>query len=398
MIKFKLENNEIVVYDTIKNQLIYNNVPFILENKLDYEKTYDLKLRLFLGNKCNFDCKYCLQDYIKKDKDPKVDIDKFCNDLRKFLGSRKVELSFWGGETLLYMNYIKELTEKLNDKIDKIYITTNGSTLGIQNHFKWIKDNLDRIGRITVSYDGPGQSLRGYDILTNDNILFNIRYLIENNKLAFNGVITKENNSFENYINFLKNKLELNDFNKLRLEMGVLSVTHNKSLDCLLSEDEYLKFMIDYYNYIYDNNLSSNIYMLQDAIKSTLFNLNNTNQSSPCSTNNPYCLSTKLNGDVVVCHNGPSGKFTTLNKLIPNTLVPIPTKKIITTKNWNSICKDCFVKYLCNGGCANEPKEFQEYNCLSYRNRYLFVLLCTVSSVMNSKIVYIEFIDEDKND
>lgn len=391
-LKFTLEDNTNIIYNSSTNQLLKDNIPFEINDEIEYKCNYDLHVRLFLGNKCNYNCKYCLQDFIKKDKELDVNIDKFCNDLLRFLQNRKIEISFWGGETFLYLDYIKELTNRLNNKIDKLYITTNGSTLGDLNTFNWIKDNINKIGRITVSYDGPGQSLRGPDILDNIDIKNNINYLISQNKFAFNGIITKENNSFENYINYIKDKLNLNDLNNLLLEMGILSVTSNSSLNCSLNEEEYLNFIVNYYNYIYDNNLFDNVYTLSSSIKSMLTNFNNINQVSPCSTNDPYCLSVKLNGDIVICHNGLSGTYTTLDKLKPGTLAPKPTKKIITTENWNTICKTCIVKYFCNGGCANEPKKYQKYNCLGHRYKYLFILLCLISKITNSKIKSIEFV------
>ena len=88
-------------------------------------------LNIFLGNKCNFKCSYCLQnsDLVYSDIDYRV----FIKNLLPIIKERKLnEVAYWGGEPLLYWEEIRTIQNAfLSNGIyfDSIRFTTNGSLL-----------------------------------------------------------------------------------------------------------------------------------------------------------------------------------------------------------------------------------------------------------------------------
>lgn len=397
MIKFKLENNEIVVYDTIKNQLIYNDIPFVLENNLKRSLNDDIYMRLFLGSKCNYDCKYCIQHDIKEQNEFNGDLDSLVFNLKKFLNGRKLKsVSFWGGEPFFYFDFMKKFYKVMENDIEIFSFTTNGSYLGKSEIFNWIKEHLDRIENIVVSYDGPGQSLRGPDIFDNINIKKNVLYLIEKNKLAFNGVVTKENYNIKSYIKFLKNKLDIQDKSNLKINLSDILICGEGLNEYLLSDQQLKSNIIDLYDLVFDKSNILNIdnfYALYGYILDVISGLNSTELKSSCLVGSVNHLTCDTNGNILVCHNTDKNNFLmNISELKPGGTIPIPGR-LQVIKNWNSICKNCMIKYLCNGGCASVLEKYHDIYCQQNLYRHIFYLMCAVTILTNEKVVEVEIND-----
>ena len=62
---------------------------------------------IMLGDKCNFNCKYCMQVNYEREQitnDINGDIFKFIEELSDSNNDRPLRLHFYGGEPLLYFN------------------------------------------------------------------------------------------------------------------------------------------------------------------------------------------------------------------------------------------------------------------------------------------------------
>lgn len=91
------------------------------------------KVNIFLGNKCNFNCSYCLQsfkedDYLHQDK---VDVVKLVDNLSVEIRNRTInKVAYWGGEPLMYFKTIKTIHDMFHDKgvrFNSVRVLTNGS-------------------------------------------------------------------------------------------------------------------------------------------------------------------------------------------------------------------------------------------------------------------------------
>lgn len=160
------------------------------------------KFYLLLGTACNMRCRHCIQTPIKDGNDVSVRVDDKVmalveNYVRYAVGTplqegrKPFNLFFWGGEPLLYWDFIREqvvrLTEKygiLRNRNFRFRITTNGSLLTEE-----IVDFLNRYEvKLHFSYDAPYPfAVRDY---VSDDVCALVRkvkgYEIQCNNCAYN--------------------------------------------------------------------------------------------------------------------------------------------------------------------------------------------------------------------
>lgn len=145
-------------------------------NELYVEKTNKpSEIRIVLGHKCNFSCGYCVQsdvgDHAKPEKGFKQEVKNLSGAKTLISNLRKLDLSileqieFWGGETLLYWNQVKELMAEFDEPGFDFVIITNG-VLFRKEHLDFLL-NIKGRTTITFSHDGPMQEKnRGKDYLS----------------------------------------------------------------------------------------------------------------------------------------------------------------------------------------------------------------------------------------
>lgn len=124
-------------------------------------------VRIVLGFKCNFHCKYCSQSLADKDAGTSVDdavafAKRFCTTIK----SEPRRIEFWGGEPLVYFKHLRAIFPILRERFPETVfaIITNGSLIR--------RDVLDLLVEFQVhtviSHDGPAQKeIRGEDFLDN---------------------------------------------------------------------------------------------------------------------------------------------------------------------------------------------------------------------------------------
>ena len=145
------------------------------------------KLRISLGQKCNYSCQYCLQDALSE-KITYKDINKEVLSKLDLSDAERVEL--WGGEPFIYWYYMKQIIDELDKEGLEWLIVTNGSLLE-QKHVNYFKSKKSKF-LITVSHDGPGQELlRGEDVLPEKAQL--LTQLKDFATVSFNTIISNQN-------------------------------------------------------------------------------------------------------------------------------------------------------------------------------------------------------------
>lgn len=154
------------------------------------------RIKIQLGLSCNYECSYCSQRFVERPPETsKKDIDDFMSmfdALPKVDGAFRVE--FWGGEPLVYWKTLKPLAERIRGQYPQATFSmiSNGSLLTHE-----IVDWLDFMGfGVSISHDGPGQSVRGPDPFVENIEVF--RYLLQkltSQRVGFSSMLNRQNQS-----------------------------------------------------------------------------------------------------------------------------------------------------------------------------------------------------------
>jgi uncharacterized protein len=236
-----------------------------------------LTLFLFMTNKCNFKCKYCIQDdnkHVQTIQD--LDVDKvisFLNLLLKHELSTKFDelrIVFFGGEPLLKKNEILYLLNYYENSKFEFHIITNLSLImkDIDKFYPFIK-NKRLI--ICASYDGFALHNYNRPYITGENSGNDIRNIIV--ELCKDYKLTKENLTFESTMDLNKYFLESHqDLMDISSEYGINSSSNVlKSLFKKFNETD-TDILYDEYNDILEKTVLLNVEFYKKN-KRTFWNL-----------------------------------------------------------------------------------------------------------------------------
>jgi len=182
--------------------------------KLELKSKNNLKtLKLFIGNKCNFDCTYC---YVKKDSLSALNLKESIKGVGHFLDSDGEEknIQFLGGEPLLeyakIKNIIKYVEKEYKNKKIQFILNTNGLLLDQEKIDFFTKHNA----LIIISIDGSKKShdkhrkIKNSDASSYAIIMHNLKKIdLSNTKLMVNYVYTPE--TIDDVLNNLKNMAKI---------------------------------------------------------------------------------------------------------------------------------------------------------------------------------------------
>ncbi|PVU70521.1 radical SAM/SPASM domain-containing protein [Sulfolobus sp. SCGC AB-777_L09] len=241
----KLNDNEL---EKLKRGIVPEELKDIIEE--GFSATFDEFIQTFKKNvleptlvltyRCNFDCVYCFQ---KAFRDNSSVSDKVVNGFIKYIrnheNGRKVRVTFFGGEPLLEMQRIKEISMKLSDLKYSFSVVTNGSLLT-----KHIVNELKSLGlsHVQVTLDGPREvhDKRRYFVGgrgSYDIILKNLRDIQDDVNIVLRVNIDVNNiTSFRELLRDLKQ----NGITKVRLDPHLVheNVFRNEYWDYILPKDK----------------------------------------------------------------------------------------------------------------------------------------------------------------
>ena len=173
---FYYDNILNILKDADGNVFKFKDIPQLnLKQSIPFDKETPLKksklithLKIQMGLSCNYSCDYCSQKFVERAPETsKKDIDVFLEKLKvlRFEETAGLKIEFWGGEPFVYWKTMKPLAEALRERFaswekqPKFSVITNGSIL-TEDICQWLYD----IGfYVSISHDGPGQSIRGPD-------------------------------------------------------------------------------------------------------------------------------------------------------------------------------------------------------------------------------------------
>lgn len=325
-------------------------------------KSYIKAVCLNIIHDCNLKCKYCFADegeYHGGKKRMSAEIGKKSIDyVLKHSGPRKnIEIDLFGGEPLMAMPVIKEIVaygreqEKIHNKSIRFTMTTN-CTLLTDELMEYLNENMVNIilsmdGRkevndnVRIRFDGKGS----YDM-----ILPKIKEMVEKRDKTkahyVRGTFTRENLDFYEDIKHLAEQ----GFKEISVEPVVLPAEHELSL-----REEDLPVIFEQYDKLYEE-------MAKRYEEGNEFNFYHFNidlkggpcvykRISGCGAGHEYIAITP-EGDIYPCHQFVNNEEFKLGTIFEESFDEKISDEFKNAHIYNKpVCKDCWARFYCSGGC-----------------------------------------------
>lgn len=368
-----------------------------------YKSTDNISLRITLGFNCNFNCKYCLENYtaksivkpifIVKESSLKEKVDNLINKLKNNL-TKVNSITFWGGEPLVYLKTIKLLVPKLKELYPNVKLGTisNGSLI-TKEVAQYLLDN--EIG-LTVSHDGPTFSNYRDDLnpLENPKVLEGLKYYKEQAKekglfFGFNIVVTPDNSDlsklhpyfaqyFEDDVNInFEGIVKLSDFSK-----DVVKKFDSNTKKVLLNN------LIAFGSTVNGNH---SYYSIRNYVSKLISRLVNKQlYKNSCFINNKNAVAVDMQGNLLVCH-GSDKTYGTLDTIKTS---KFPNESLHFWKDRKK-CKECPMLVSCLGDCIMASDRDNKLSCENHMIWHSGLFLAAWKLLFDSIITRIEPIKED---
>jgi uncharacterized protein len=348
---------------------------FIVSENNPAKKSRDFRrLKISLGLKCNYSCEYCSQRFIPHENENPVSktesfLDKIYKNFDFGLDGSGKKIEFWGGEPLLYWDTILPIAKSLKENFPKIIfsIITNGSLLTKEK-----VDILDELGfYISISHDGPGQSVRGPDPLEIPKIketwLYAYSKLKPKGMMSFNPMLNAENPSRKKIVDFF---VELtNDSNVSLGEGDFVSAYDEGGVSMSLSEDNFKSYSLNAFKEIATQNINNFIIIplkITDFL-GTLFNsIPSRVLGQKCGMDTESQIAVDLDGNVLTCQNVSSIAIApNKNSHKIGHIDDFDNIKLNTATHWSERkeCSNCPVLQICKGSCMFLQEELWDISC-----------------------------------
>jgi uncharacterized protein len=336
-------------------------------------------LKIQLGLSCNYTCDYCSQKFVERAPETsKKDIDAFLEKLSvlEFDESQGLRVEFWGGEPLVYWKTLKPLAEAILERFQswdikpRFSIITNGSILS-EEIIDWL---MMMNFTVSISHDGPGQSVRGPDPFddpeTKERILGFYRMMTRLNKgFSFNSMLSAKNTSRKAIHQWFVN---LTGDENVQLGEGTIVDAYDEDgvTNSLQTKQDHFNFRKQSFGEIVEAEgkigFTSIIGKTLEFGQSLLSHSNADYLGQKCGMDGPNVISVDLRGNVITCQN-VSAVETAMNgeshKI--GTLDDYDNVKLNTSTHWSNRenCSSCPVLHLCKGACMFLEGKFWETSC-----------------------------------
>ncbi|NGX29004.1 MAG: hypothetical protein K940chlam1_01196, partial [Candidatus Anoxychlamydiales bacterium] len=390
--KTKNLTDAIVAFKNYKRQACKN-----VNQKDVFQKDHNnMSICLLLSNDCNLNCKYCYADGgsysdVKGKMDNKS-IDESLKFISKnFKDEKKLNISFFGGEPLLFPKSIKYFIERSktclpNTKLS-FGLTTNGTILN-DEIFSLLKNN--RI-YFQISLDGD-KSIQD-DLRSTktgqgsyDRIFKNLEQFKKIKKnLVFRTTITPKNL----YLSKIYNHFKVLGAKKVHFEIigtSPCSPLYFNNQTIKIYKTELNKLAKIYYKDFVNENKPINISNFTKFFKHIHFGLK---KYKNCAVFNNL-IAINFKGAIYPCHRFVGMKNYKLGDISQNFDI---NKSHVQIKNIEKhpSCKKCFARYLCGGGCYHNSlytleakKLFSSPHCAVYRHS-VFLSIWLYANLIQSK-------------
>jgi uncharacterized protein len=412
-----------------------NFIGKLSRNEIKINYSYTSQIIFEVTQKCNLQCEYCVYgdfydiDNLRNNKD--IDSEKALFFLAEFIQMKlskdlfdEITISFYGGEPLLNMSFIKtiiNLTKKYKKLIPfKFTMTTNGVLL-----HKYIDFLVENNFRITVSLDGNRghneyrkfKNKNSYDVISDNLMMIKEKHPdYYKNNLNIISVIHNKNNTHDvlSFIkkkfnkqpyfsalrnNFVKNNLQ-HDFDQKFLKSEKTESNLNQMNHLVIAKE--LKSRDVTYKTVYDL-LGKELNLLFDDYNRLAYNRISTDpkvKSTPTGTCKPFELRLffTVDGYLMPCEHiefkYKFGECTKNNvKIFENEIVKFYNAAYA---NINKQCRSCYYSNLCSECLFNMEVINDKFICNKYLDLRGFTKLLS-ATIENLELKHdtVDFVIED---
>lgn len=376
----------VLFYDPVNNRLWDGDAEITaqgiakLPERRRHSKSAPVNIRLSLGKNCNFRCAYCCQSACRDGGPEPLAAEKLVDRILRFVGERDIwNVQFWGGEPLMYFETISKLHRLFTEKgvpVERFFLSTNGSLLSGER-LDWIIKNRIAVG---LSWDGPGQKLRGRDILADPAILASVKAIraAHPDGIAFTPVMTVENTSHKAYVDAVEERI--GDRNFSIGESRIATIYDDTAARYAIPPEDLPEFSRRLFYDLVAGDLPQHIYA-HTAVSQFMAELGKPiSPGSRCFVTDKNTLTVDMAGNILTCQNfganavdedsGEPHCLGNIMELAPSVLVPLPQTFRMKEKQ-RTKCASCPVIGICRGGCPFSPDKYEGYNCAAAYYQYL---------------------------
>ena len=375
-----LKNHEGIVfkYATIPERDLTPFVAFDQTTPLKKSREIQL-LKIQLGLSCNYSCDYCSQKFVERAPETnKKDIDAFLEklDVLEFNEDRGLKIEFWGGEPLVYWKTLKPLAEAILDRFSgwkrkpQFSIITNGSILN-EDIIDWL---MMMNFTVSISHDGPGQSVRGPDPFddpeTKKTILGFYRQMTRLKKgFSFNSMLNAKNQSRKAIYEWF---VDLTGNPDIQLGEGTIVDSYDEDgmQNSLQTLEEHFAFRRTAFADIYSTNgkigFTGILSKIDAFTRDVLTHQDSKYLGQKCGMDDTHTLAVDLRGNVLTCQNVSSLETSKNGEShLGGTLDDYDNVALKTSTHWSkrAECPKCPVLHLCKGACMFLDKKFWDISC-----------------------------------
>jgi uncharacterized protein len=359
-------------------------------------------LKIQLGLSCNYACDYCSQKFVERAPETsKKDIDAFMKKLEvlEFDENKGLKIEMWGGEPLVYWKTLKPLTETILEKFDhwrikpKFSIITNGSIL-TDEMIDWL---IMMEFNVSISHDGPGQSVRGPDPFDDpeqkERILGFYRMMTRLGKgFSFNAMLNSKNKSRRAIYEWFVNVTGDPDV-KLG-EGGIVDAYDEEGIsNSLITKEDHFEFRQIAFGdmFITDGYIGfvGQVQKMLGFAESILSHRHAKYLGQKCGMDDEHTMAVDLRGNVITCQN-VSALETSKNgeSHLGGNLDDFDNIKIKSSTHWSNRkeCSECPVLHLCKGACMFLDKKFWDISCANSYSDNVALFALTLTKITNGYI------------
>jgi uncharacterized protein len=365
-------------YPQIPKQNLKPFVAFDRDHPLKKSRAIQL-LKIQMGLSCNYSCDYCSQKFVDRAPETsKKDIDAFLEklDVLEFEETKGLKIEFWGGEPLVYWKTLKPLAEAILDRFSGwkqkpvFSIFTNGSIL-TDEMIDWLM-KLNFV--VSISHDGPGQSVRGPDPFDDPEqkkrILGFYRQMSRLKKgFSFNSMLNAKNQSRKEIYEWF---VKLTGDENIQLGEGTIVDSYDEDgmQNSLQTLEQHFQFRRTGFADIFSTQgkigFNSILNKIDSFTKSVLTHEDSKYLGQKCGMDDEHVLAVDLRGNVMTCQNVSSLETSKNGEShLGGSLDDYDNVAIKTSTHWSKReeCPKCPVLHLCKGACMFLDKKFWDISC-----------------------------------
>lgn len=380
-------------------------IPFSPENPVAKSKQIN-RLKIQFGMSCNYSCDYCSQRFVPYSEETnKQDIPAFIAKLDnlEFNEEKGLKIELWGGEPLVYWKTLKPMVEALNEKFASwerkpVYsMITNGSLL-TKEICKWLDDNNVQV---SISHDGPGQSVRGPDPFDDpvkkETILsFYYKRKATGKSISFNSMLNGTSMSRKEIHNWF---IALTEDPNVPLGEGAVVDAYDEGgiNNSLNTKQKHFEFRKTAFNDIYENNgnigFGGQIQRIDNFTTTIINRVSALGQGQKCGMEDPGSIAVNLRGEISTCQNVSAESINSNGQPhLLGTIDDIENAKLTTSTHWSKrpYCRNCPVLRICQGSCMFLDGKFWDVSCENSFSDAIWVFALSLFKITGYVPTFIE--------